>query len=383
MIQFSKKHSGADVTIFSVMSALANEHAAINLSQGFPDYPIDSQLQYYLQDALAKGFNQYAPMAGLPMLQSAIAQQQSLKLGHNISPDEVTIFPGASYAIYGALCARLQKGDEVVIFEPAYDAYIPAIEMNGGVVVTVPLQYPDFSVDWSKFQDVLTDRTKAIIVNTPHNPTGVIWSKEDWAQLARFVSGKDILIISDEVYDEIVYDGNLHHSVLQESSLKEQAIAVYSFGKQLHATGWKIGYSIAAPSISKAIRRVHQFIGFSVNTPAQYAIAHFLAQHDFSQNAVFLQEKRNLLNELIAQTPLCLGPISKGSYFQIVDYRRWKQMSDIEFATWMTKEVGVATIPLSAFYKDKTDNGLVRFCFAKEEKTLIQAFERIQNFLKK
>lgn len=382
MNQFPTKHSGADVTIFSVMSALANEYSAINLSQGFPDYPIDHSLQELLQEAVAKGFNQYAPMQGLPILLNAIAKQQSIKLGRPVLSEDITIFPGASYAIYVALCAVLQRDDQVIIFEPAYDAYIPAIEMNGAQVVPVPLNYPHFSVDWDRLKAAISNKTKAIIVNTPHNPTGVIWSKDDWDQLAELVAGKDILIISDEVYDELVFDNLKHYSVLQVPALINQCVAVYSFGKQLHATGWKVGYSIASPIISKAIRKVHQFIGFSVNTPSQYAIANYLGQSDFLINAKLMQQKRDLMQELLATTPLLPSNISMGSYFQLVDYSNWKNMPDVDFATWMTKEIGVATIPLSAFYKDKTDHNLIRFCFAKEEKTLIEAFDRINAFLK-
>lgn len=367
---FPQKHTGADTTIFSVMSALAAEYGAVNLSQGFPDYPIDTRIQEFLAEATAQGFNQYAPMAGLPLLTEQIALQKNTQLNVTIDPGHITICPGASYGIFVALAALLNKGEEVIILEPAYDAYIPAIEINGGVPVPVPLNYPDFSVDWERLRAAITIRTRAIIVNTPHNPTGVIWSAADWQQLADLVAGKDILVISDEVYDQIVFDGQQHNSVLQQEALKEQCVAVFSFGKQFHATGWKIGYTIACPAITKAIRKVHQFIAFSVNTPAQYALGRFMQQFPGEDSCALLNGKRDLLHRLLADTPLNIIAPAAGSYFQVADYSTWKDMPDTAFAQWLTKEAGVATIPLSAFYKDGTDNKLVRFCFAKEDKTL-------------
>ncbi|OJV51893.1 MAG: hypothetical protein BGO31_08890 [Bacteroidetes bacterium 43-16] len=375
---FPQKHTGADTTIFSVMSALAAEYGAVNLSQGFPDYPIDTRIQEFLAEATVQGFNQYAPMPGLPLLTEQIALQKNKQLNVAIDAGHITICPGASYGIFVALAALLNKGEEVIILEPAYDAYIPAIEINGGIPVPVPLNYPDFSVDWDRLRAAVTTRTRAIIVNTPHNPTGVTWSAPDWQQLADLVAGKDILVISDEVYDQIVFDGQQHHSVLQQEALQEQCVAVFSFGKQFHATGWKIGYTIACPAITKAIRKVHQFIAFSVNTPAQYALGRFMQQFPGEDSCALLNGKRDLLHRLLADTPLKIIAPAAGSYFQVADYSAWKDMPDTAFAQWLTKEAGVATIPLSAFYKDGTDNKLVRFCFAKEDKTLQIAIEKIK-----
>lgn len=375
---FPQKHTGADTTIFSVMSALAAAHGAINLSQGFPDYPIDPRLQNLLREASALGFNQYAPMPGLPLLTEQIAQQKNRQLGLRIDPSNITICPGASYGIFVTLAAVLNKGDEVIILEPAYDAYIPAIEINGGVPVAVPLNYPDFSVDWDRLRAAINPKTKAIIVNTPHNPTGMVWSDEDWQQLARLVTGKEVLVISDEVYDQIVFDGGKHHSILQQEALKDQCVAVFSFGKQFHATGWKIGYTIAAAAITKAIRKLHQFIAFSVNTPAQYALGMYMQQFPDEDSCALLNGKRDLLNHLLAETPLKILQPAAGSYFQVADYSQWQTMPDTEFAQWLTKEAGVATIPLSAFYKRGTDNKLVRFCFVKEDATLRAAIEKIK-----
>lgn len=373
-----QKHTGVDTTIFSVMSALAAEYGAINLSQGFPDYPIDTRIQQLLQEATTQGFNQYAPMAGLPLLTTEIAKQKNRQLNLQINPANITICPGASYGIFVALAATLNKGDEVIILEPAYDAYIPAIEINGGIPVTVPLNFPDFSVDWDRIKAAITPKTKAMIINTPHNPTGVVWSAEDWQQLSALIAGKEIMVIADEVYDQIVFDGAKHHSVLQQEALKEQCVAVFSFGKQFHATGWKIGYTIASAAVTKAIRKVHQFIAFSVNTPAQYALGRFMQQFPDEDSCSLLKSKRDLLNTLLADTPFKIMQPAAGSYFQVADYSQWKAIPDTEFTQWLTKEAGVATIPLSAFYKDSTDNKLVRFCFAKEDSTLIAAIQKIK-----
>ncbi len=373
-----QKHTGADTTIFSVMSALAAAHGAINLSQGFPDYPIDTRIQQLLQEATVQGFNQYAPMPGLPLLTGQIAQQKNRQLNLRIDPSHITICPGASYGIFVTLATVLSKGDEVIILEPAYDAYIPAIEINGGIPIAVPLNYPGFSVDWDRLKAAINVKTKAIIVNTPHNPTGMVWSAADWQQLAALIAGREIMIISDEVYDQIVFDGAKHHSVLQQEALKDQCVAVFSFGKQFHATGWKIGYTIASAAITKAIRKVHQFIAFSVNTPAQYALGMFMQQFPDEDSCALLNGKRNLLNQLLADTPFKILQPAAGSYFQVADYSQWKDMPDTEFAQWLTKDAGVATIPLSAFYQDGTDNKLVRFCFAKEDTTLEAAIQKIK-----
>ncbi|HTO16939.1 MAG TPA: methionine aminotransferase [Edaphocola sp.] len=379
MIALPKKHNSADITIFSVMSALAQEYGAVNLSQGFPDYPLDDRMQLLLEEATRLGFNQYAPMTGLPLLQDQIVLQKNSQLKINIQPNQVTITPGATYAIFTALATILNSGDEVIILEPAYDCYLPTIEMNGGVPITIPLNYPDFKVDWERLKGAISSKTKAIIVNTPHNPTGTIWTQQDWDTLSEILIDKDVFVISDEVYDQILFDGQKHYSVLQQESLKEKAIAVYSFGKQFHATGWKIGYMIASEKITQAIRKVHQFLAFSVNTPGQYAIGKFMEQFPNEDTCSMLENKRNLLLELLKDTPFKITNPAAGSYFQIADYNSWQNIPDLEFAKWLTQEIGVAIIPLSAFYKNATDHHLVRFCFAKKDETLKAAIEKIKS----
>lgn len=372
-----QKHSSADTTIFTIMSAMAQQYGAINLSQGFPDYPIDKRIQELLAEATRTGFNQYAPMAGLPVLTEQIIRRHSSYSETALTPQQITICPGATYGIFVSLAAILNPGDEVIVLEPAYDAYIPAIEMNGGTPVRVALDFPGFSVNHTKIKSAISSKTKAIIVNTPHNPTGTTWSADDWRQLTDLVAGKDIVVISDEVYDRIVFDGQKHHSVLQQAALKEQFVAVFSFGKQFHATGWKIGYTIASEKLTHAIRKVHQFLAFSVNTPAQYAIGKFMQQYPGENFSTDLEQKRDYFLEVMKDTPFRFLRPAAGSYFQIADYSRWKDMPDKEFAQWLTREAGVAVIPLSAFYKDAADNRLVRFCFAKKEDTLQQAANRI------
>lgn len=372
-----QKHSVTGTTIFTVMSALAQEYGAINLSQGFPDFPVDSRLQELLAEATRMDFNQYAPMAGLPILTEQVILRHNKLSDTNLTQQHITICPGATYGIFVALAAVLNPGDEVIVLEPAYDAYIPAIEMNGGIPVRIYLNFPDFTVDWDKFKSAISNRTKAVIVNTPHNPTGMIWSANDWNQLTELVAGKDIIIISDEVYDQIIFDGEKHHSVLQQEALKDQSIAIFSFGKQFHATGWKIGYTVASEKLTQAIRQIHQFLAFSVNTPAQYAIGKFMAQYPDENFSDCLEQKRNYFLDVMKDTPFRFLRPAAGSYFQIADYSQWKNIPDVDFAQWLTREVGVAVIPLSSFYQDGTDNQLIRFCFSKKEITLAEAAERI------
>jgi len=377
-MQLPAKHSAQGVTIFTLMSGLAQQYNAINLSQGFPDFPIDEALGQLLHKATLEGFNQYAPMPGLPMLRNAIADNFKKRYNVNIDPEqEITVTPGATYAIYAAFTAILQQGDEAIVLEPAYDSYIPNIEMNGAKAVPVALCAPDFHVDWNKVKDAITPRTKAIIINTPHNPTGAIWQLQDWNTLADIVLGTDIIILSDEVYEQIVFDGQQHYSVLQHPELRERSFALYSFGKVFHNTGWKIGYCIAPPAFTQAFRRIHQFLSFSVNTPAQYALAQHLADDTVMPVNTMMQQKRDYFLQLMQQTPFTIHQPASGSYFQIVGYERISNMGDMEFAQWLTKEYGVATIPVSAFYGNKKDDKLIRFCFAKKEMTLEQAVERL------
>ncbi len=360
------------------MSALAQQHNAINLSQGFPDFHIDERLSAALGAAATEGFNQYAPMPGLPLLRQAIAANFRQRYGLEIDADnEITITPGATYAIYTAFTAVLTAGDEAIVLEPAYDSYIPNIDMNGAKAVRVPLTSPGFSVDWQRVKDAITPRTRAIIINTPHNPTGAIWSKEDWDQLADVVRDTNIVILADEVYEQLVFDGERHYSVLEHPELRARSFALYSFGKVYNNTGWKMGYAIAPPAMTQAFRRIHQFLSFTVNTPAQYALASHLANATEPIHAL-MQRKRDHFLALLADTPFEVYAPAKGSYFQVASYRNISDMPDMEFAQWLTKEYGVATIPISAFYSDGKDDRLVRFCFAKKEETLNEAIERLK-----
>ena len=299
------KHSVKGNTIFTVMSALAHEHHAINLSQGFPDFPIDSKLGELLLEASQKGFNQYAPMTGLPMLREAIANDFKQRYSVDVDANaEVTITPGATYGIYTAFTSILQKGDEVIVLEPAYDSYIPNIETNGAVVVPVSLTAPTYHVDWNKVKDAITDKTRAIIVNTPHNPTGATWTKEDWDQLAEVIRGTDIIVLSDEVYEQIVFDDKQHYTVLQHEELRQKSFAIFSFGKVYHNTGWKMGFVIAPQNLSNTFRSIHQFLVFSVNTPAQYALAQYLSQPNLPSVSNMMQQKRDHFLELMEDTPI-------------------------------------------------------------------------------
>jgi methionine transaminase len=372
------KHSSTHTSIFAVMSGLATQYNAINLSQGFPDFNIDEQLASLLAEAARTGYNQYAPMPGLPILRQAIAADHKKRYGLDIDADnEITVTPGATYGIYTAFTAVLQPGDEVIVFEPAYDSYIPNIEMNGAKAVPVQLSAPDFDVDWNKVKDAITPRTKAIIVNTPHNPTGAIWQKSDWDQLADLVRDTEIIVLSDEVYEQLVFDGQQHYSVLMHTELRERSFVLYSFGKVFNNTGWKMGYCIAPPAYTQAFRRLHQFLVFSVNTPAQYALAMHIPDNKAIPVGILMQNKRDHFLSLISQTPFTIHRPAKGSYFQLAGYDRISDLPDMDFAQMLTKEYGVATIPLSAFYKDKKDDKLVRFCFAKKEETLNEAVNRL------
>ena len=377
-MHFPQKHSATGTTIFTVMSGLAQEYNAINLSQGFPDFPIDEKLAELLHDAAKGAYNQYSPMPGLPMLREAISNNFKKRYGLGIDKDaEITVTPGATYAIYAAFTALLQAGDEVVVLEPAYDSYIPNIEMNGGKAVCVPLSAPDFSVDWEKVESAITSKTKAIIINTPHNPTGAIWQKDDWEALADLVRDTDIVVVSDEVYEQLVFDGERHYSILEHPELRARSFAIYSFGKVFNNTGWKIGYCIAPPEFTKAFRQVHQFMAFAVNTPAQYALAQHLSNEANAPVHILMQQKRDYFLELIRQTPFTIHEVALGSYFQVASYERISDMPDMEFAQWLTTEYGVATIPVSAFYRDKKDDKLIRFCFAKKEETIKMAIDRL------
>lgn len=366
-------------TIFTVMSALATEHNAINLGQGFPDYPMDEALTDLVSKAMQDGYNQYAPMPGHLALREAIAQKVQRMYGTTIHPDsEITITPGGTYAIYSAITAAIGPGDEVIVFEPAYDSYIPNIEINGGKVVRIPLQFPDYSIDWDAVRKAISPRTKMILLNSPHNPTGAVLSETDIAQLRSTVAGTNILIMSDEVYEHLIFDGRQHQSMLRYPDLYERSFVSFSFGKVYNCTGWKLGYCIAPPAFTKEFRKVHQFNCFSCHSPVQVALAQYLQlEEPYQRLSGQLQAKRDYFRQLMKATPFEVVP-SFGSYFEMYSYANISQESDTNMAMRLVKECGVATIPASAFYVDGDDHKVLRFCFAKKETTLEAAVERLQ-----
>jgi methionine aminotransferase len=365
-------------TIFTVMSALATEHKAINLGQGFPDYAMNEELSLLVQEAIQKGHNQYAPMPGLLSLRESIAEKVAFLYGTTIHPDtEITITPGATYAIYTALTTLLHPGDEVLIFEPAYDSYIPNIELNGAKAVPLPLTYPDYKIDWEQVRHALNERTKAIIINSPHNPTGSVLDANDIAQLKELVRDTGLFIISDEVYEHLIFDGKQHESILRHPDLLERSFVCFSFGKTYHCTGWKLGYCIAPAALTKEFRKVHQFNAFTCFTPAQVALATYLKNKEaYLSLPQFMQEKRDYFVQGMQQSRFDLLP-SSGSYFVCAGYNRISNESDRDFAIRLTREVGVAAIPVSSFYQNGDDHRVIRFCFSKEQRTLEQALERL------
>lgn len=375
-IQSKLPHVGT--TIFTVMSVLANEHQAINLGQGFPDYPMSDELIALVNTAMQNGNNQYVHMNGLPVLRERLAEKMADLYSVTIDPDAaITITPGGTYAIYTALTTILQPGDEVIVFEPAYDSYIPNIEINGAVPVLIPLQYPDYTIDWELVKQKITPKTKLIMLNTPHNPTGAVLHAADMEQLQNLVRGTGIFILSDEVYEHLIFDGRKHESMLRYPDLFERSFVCFSFGKVYHCTGWKMGYCIAPPALMKEFRKVHQFNCFTCNSPVQFALAEFL-QHkeNYLQLGSFLQQKRDYLHTLMQQTKFTAIP-SYGSYFQLYSYSNITGETEKDFAIRLVKEYGVATIPTSAFYKNGEDNKVLRFCFSKKESTLEEAANRL------
>lgn len=365
-------------TIFSVMSNLAQKHSAINLSQGFPDYAPNPQLLNFVNNALKGGHNQYAPMAGLPELRNLVADKTEKFYDAKYDPEtEITITAGGTQAIFTALAAVINPGDEVIIFEPAYDCYSPTVKLLGGLVKPFELHAPDYKIDWEMVKKMFSANTKLIILNSPHNPTGGILTKTDMEALIKLTKNTDVLILSDEVYEHIIFDNEEHQSVAKYPELQERSFIVASFGKLLHTTGWKIGYCLAPAKLSSEFRKVHQFNVFSVNTPMQVGICNHLKESDvYSELSIFFQEKRNYFQQLLKETKFKLLPC-KGSYFQCVSYEQISEESDLEFAKRLIIENGVASIPVSAFYTRPNTDNILRFCFAKENSTLEQAVERL------
>ncbi len=360
------------------MSVLATEHKAINLGQGFPDYPMNEELIALVNNAMKSGHNQYVHMCGLPALRERIAEKISGLYATMVNPEtEITVTPGGTYAIYTALTTVLQPGDEVIVFEPAYDSYIPNIEINGAVPVLIPLTYPDYKIDWDLVKQKISDKTKMIMLNTPHNPTGSVLNAADIDQLQNIVKGTGIFILSDEVYEHLIFDGMKHESMLRYPDLYERSFVCFSFGKVYHCTGWKLGYCVAPPALMKEFRKVHQFNCFSCNSPVQFALTEFLQQKEnYLELGNFLQQKRDYFQKLMEHTKFKPLP-SHGSYFQLYSYEGMSEENEKDFAIRLTKEYGVATIPVAAFYKEEKENKVLRFCFSKKESTLEGAAERL------
>lgn len=367
-------------SIFSVMSKMALEHGAINLSQGFPDFAIDKDIIDLVHKYMLEGNNQYAPMPGVPVLRQQISQVIRQTYNHTVDPEtEITITAGATEGIFAAISAFVNTGDEVILFDPAYDSYDPAIRLNGGKPVQINLRYPDFSIDWDLVKKKITKRTRMIMVNTPHNPSGSVLKPNDLLELEKIALTNDILVLSDEVYERLIFDGNKHQSALSAPGLASHSICVYSFGKTFHATGWKAGYVVAPQHLTAEIRKTHQFIVFAVNTPIQFALAEYLKDSAYYLSlGEFYEAKRDFFLSHIKGSSL--EPLAcHGSYFQVMSYKSISDKPDVEMAEELTKKFKVAAIPVSVFYKDRTDNRLLRFCFAKKEETLLKACEILRS----
>ncbi len=368
-------HTGT--TIFTVMSALAAEHGAVNLGQGFPDFGADPRLLQAVTDAMAAGHNQYPPMTGVPALREAVAAQLNARYGAAYDAgSDITITAGGTQGLFTALQCCVGSGDEVAIIEPAYDSYDPGVRLAGGVPVGVPMT-ADYRIDWAAVRAAVTPRTRALVLNTPHNPSGRVATADDLRELAQLAEAHDLFVISDEVYEHMVFDGAAHESVARWPGLRERSFLVGSFGKTFHVTGWKVGYVAAPPALSAAFRRLHQYTVFTVHTPTQHALAAYLADPAPWQGlGGFYQAKRDAFRAALAGTGLRLLPC-EGTYFQTVDYRAVSDRSELDFARWLTTEVGVAAIPLSGFYQRPQERGHVRFCFAKRDETLALAAQRL------
>jgi methionine aminotransferase len=379
MMHLQTKLPKVGTTIFTVMSQLAIEHKAVNLGQGFPDFDGPQMLRDALAEAMNSAKNQYAPMTGMPKLREQIAVKAERMYGCRVNAGtEVTVTSGATEALFAAIAATVRSGDEVIVLDPCYDSYEPAIDLAGGRTIHIALRLTDFSVDWQRVKDAITPKTRMILVNSPHNPTGAVFSAADLDTLAEITRGTEILVLSDEVYEHIVFDGRDHQSVLRHAELATRSFVVSSFGKTYHCTGWKVGYCIAPPVLSAEFRKVHQYLTFCTFQPAQWAFAELLErdpQH-YLDLPKFYQAKRDHFRELLAASRFKLLPVS-GAYFQLVDYSAISDKDDLNFSEWLIREAGVAAIPVSAFYETPPNSRLVRFCFAKNDDTLAAAAERL------
>ena len=377
-MKLQSKLPDVGVTIFTIMSKLANDHNAINLSQGFPDFDVHPDLVALVDKFMCSGHNQYAPMQGVQALREQIAEKVSDLYHATYDPDsEITVTSGATEALFAAISAVVRQGDEVIILEPAFDSYVPVIKLNGGIPVYVEYKFPDYRIDWNDVRNVLTSKTRLIILNSPHNPTGTVFTDSDMSELKHILQDTDVLILSDEVYEHIIFDGVRHESVALHPELFERSFVISSFGKTYHTTGWKIGYCLAPAPLSKEFQRVHQFLTFASNTPIQYAYAQFMKNKEvYLSLSAFYQEKRDKFLSLIGDSRFKALPC-RGTYFQMMDYSAISDESDVEFSKRMTIEHGVASIPPSVFYHHQVDHKVLRFCFAKKDETLEKAAERL------
>lgn len=378
-MQFSSKLPHTGTTIFTIMSALAAEHNAINLSQGFPNFPTDPRLNELVYQYMKEGYNQYAPMAGVPALREILSHKIDRLFNFKPEPaTEITVTAGAAQGLFTAIAAFVHPGDEVIILEPAYDLYRPAIEVYGGIPVAYELKAPSYAVDWDEFAQLITPKTRMILINTPHNPTGSILRKADLERLDALTADTNIIVLSDEVYEHLIYEGEEHQSVLRFPQLRERSLAVYSFGKTFHATGWRIGYCVGPAKLMAEFRKIHQFNVFSVNTPMQYALAKYLEdENTYRYLASFFEKKRDFFLSTMAGSRL-LPLHCDGTYFHLFDYSSISQEPDTAFARRLTTEFGVAAIPVSVFYADGRDDKIIRLCFAKTEDMLEEAGALLQ-----
>jgi methionine aminotransferase len=370
----SSKLPGVGTSIFTVMSAMAAEHGAINLAQGFPDFDCSDRLKGLVDKYIRQGHNQYAPMPGLPALRKVMAEKIKSLYGLDVNPDtEITITSGATQALYTAISALIRPDDEVILIEPAYDSYRPSVEVNGGRAITYEMSAPDYAIDWRMLERLISWKTRMIIVNTPHNPTGKILKEADWKELQHIAVNRDIIVLCDEAYEHLVFDGERHESLLRYPQIFERGMSVFSFGKTLHTTGWKLGCIVAPPDLTREFRKVHQFTVFAVNTPMQHAVAeYFETPSDYLELNSFFEKKRNFL--LQAMSGSRFKPLhSEGSYFQLYDYSAISDEPDTEFAKQLILEHGVAAIPVSVFYSSHKQERVIRLCFAKKEETLERA----------
>ena len=377
-MQIESKLPNVGTSICTVMSQLAVEHGAVNLGQGFPDFQMDHALTDLVAKAMKDDFNQYSPMPGNVLLRERLAEKTEFLYKTKIDPNtQITITPGGTVAIFSALTTILKPGDEVIVFEPAYDCYIPAIELNGAIPVLISLAYPDYSIPWDIVREKITAKTRMIIINSPHNPTGAVLSENDIAELRSVVTDTNIIILSDEVYEHLIFDGIEHQSMLRYPDLLERSFVCFSFGKTYHCTGWKLGYCISSPELMKEFRKVYQFNAFCCDTPKQVGIAEFIQDRNaYLSLSGFIQKKRDYFRELMKATPFTCIP-SHGSYFECYSYADFSNETDMDLAVRLTKDYGITAVPVSAFYKSGEDNKVLRFCFAKKETTLERAVEKL------